>query len=305
MGGMSGEREVSIETGTAISGALSELGYHVIDIDVGLDLPLVLDSIKPDAAFIALHGRGGEDGTVQGLLEIMRIPYTGCGVLASAVTMDKIVTKQLIDYCGIPVIDGVNAEKGNDVLEIIETVGKELSYPVIVKPACEGSSLGVTRVEQEHGLRDALEAVFEIDTRAIIEKFIDGRLLTVGVLEDNLLVLPVLEVKTSKIFYDYQAKYEPGFTEYEVPADIEEVVAEKAQEISLSSFNILNCEGVARVDLMLENGTEDLFVLEVNTIPGMTASSLLPKAAAAKGISFLELVEIILRGAKTKTHLTG
>ncbi|MBN1289787.1 MAG: D-alanine--D-alanine ligase [Actinobacteria bacterium] len=305
MGGMSGEREVSIETGKAISSALADLGYSVTDVDVGFDLPLVLERIKPDAAFIALHGRGGEDGTVQGMLEIMRIPYTGCGVLASAMTIDKIVTKQLIDYCGIPVIDGLNAKSGDDISLIKRSVDKELSYPVIVKPACEGSSLGVTRVEEEQGLGDALEAVFNIDNRAVIEKFIDGRQLTVGVLGDIPIVLPVLEIKTSKLFYDYQAKYETGFTEYEVPADIEEGVARKAQEISLDSFHVLNCEGVARIDLMLEKETGDLFVLEVNTIPGMTASSLLPKAAAAEGISFPELVELILRGAKTKTHLTG
>lgn len=305
MGGMSGEREVSLETGKAISGALDELGYNVVEIDAGLDLPLVLERNKPDAVFIALHGRGGEDGTVQGLLEIMRIPYTGCGVMASALTMDKIITKQVIAYNGVPVIDGLSAD-GNDGIEVVEErVNKQLGFPLIVKPSCEGSSLGVTKVESQNDLADALKTVFEIDKRAVIEKFIDGRLLTVGIFGDKPVILPVLEVKTTKLFYDYQAKYEPGYTEYHVPADIDDYLAEKASEISLKAFEVLQCEGVARVDLMLEQETGNLYVLEVNTIPGMTAASLLPKAAAAEGISFPELVEIILKGAKTKTRLTG
>lgn len=303
LGGMSSEREVSLETGEAVFEALRGLGHDAVKVNVSIDLPSILRDVKPDAAFIALHGRGGEDGTVQGLLEIMRIPYTGCGVLASAMTMDKEITKLLMEQKGIPVVKGI-VVSGRDELTVVgDMVGKELGYPVIVKPACEGSSVAITIVEERDALGLALETVFKIDNKAIIERFIDGRLLTVGVVGGIPRVLPVLEIKTRKSFYDYQAKYEPGFTEYEVPAAISRSISDKAREISLLSFNTLGCEGVARIDLMLENGTDRLFVLEINTIPGMTSSSLLPKAAAADGISFYELVEIILSGAKTKTHL--
>lgn len=303
LGGMSSEREVSLETGEAVIGALEDLGYDAVKVNVGPDLPLVLGEEKPDIAFIALHGRGGEDGTVQGLLEIMRIPYTGCGVLASAMTMDKDITKRLMEQNGVPVVKGMVISRKNKTFDIGAELQRGLGYPVIVKPVCEGSSVAITIVEEPEALGHAVEAVFEVDDRALIEEFIDGRLLTVGIVGEAPRVLPVLEIKTNKSFYDYQAKYEPGFTEYEVPAVIEREVADRARELSLLSFKTLGCEGLSRVDLMLENGTNQLYVLEINTIPGMTSSSLLPKAAAAAGISFHELVEIILSGAKTKTHL--
>lgn len=303
LGGMSAEKEVSMETGNAVFEALEDLGYDAVKVIAGPDLPAVLDRVKPDLAFIALHGRGGEDGTVQGLLEIMRIPYTGCGVLASAMTMDKDIAKQVMEKNGIPVVKGLVARAGAWKSDFDNEVKINIGYPVIVKPACEGSSIAITIVEDQSGLPGALDTVFEIDSRAIVEKFIDGRLLTVGIVGEGPRVLPVLEVKTRKSFYDYQAKYEPGFTEYEVPAAIENGIADKAQKLSLASFQALECEGMARIDLMLENDTGQLYVLEVNTIPGMTSASLLPKAAAADGISFNDLVEIILRGARTKTHL--
>ena len=305
MGGMSGEREVSLNTGMAIAEALRELGHSVVEVDVDKDLPRVLSMEKPDVAFTALHGRGGEDGSVQGLLEIMRIPYTGSGILASAVTMDKVMTKKILRFHGIPVIDDVVVSNSESYEDAAATVLREPSYPLMVKPAMEGSSIAVTEVRQPAGLKEALDAVFKIDDRALIEKFIEGRLLTVGILGREPKVLPVLEIKTREGFYDYRAKYQPGFTEYEVPAVLNNEITRSAQDISLRTFEYLDCEGVSRVDLMLEDGTERLFVLEINTVPGMTATSLIPKAANAAGMTFEEVVASILEGASLKIDLEG
>lgn len=303
MGGSSAEREVSLQTGAAIAGGLRDLGHQVLEVDVGRELALELSAAEPDVAFLALHGRGGEDGCVQGLLEVMRIPYTGCGVLASAVTMDKVVTKELLTVHGVPVAEDVVVERSHDFDTVAARVAGELSYPVMVKPASEGSSIAVTEVREPSGLAEALERVFDRDSRALVERYVHGRLLTVGILGDEPLVLPVLEIKTRQGFYDYRAKYEPGLTEYEVPARIERRQAEAAREISLESFNALGCEGISRVDLMLEDETGKLLVLEVNTIPGMTASSLIPKAARAAGMSFNDVVARVLRGARLKVDL--
>jgi D-alanine-D-alanine ligase len=305
MGGMSAEREISLNTGRAIAEALRGLGHSVMEVDVGRDLPHVLETEEPDVAFLALHGRGGEDGSVQGLLEIMRIPYTGSGVLASAVTMDKVVTKKILRFHAIPVADDVVVRRGDSYEDAAAAVSRELSFPVMVKPAMEGSSIAVTEVSQQRGLKEALGAVFKIDERALVEKFIRGRLLTVGVLGREPKVLPVLEIKTREGFYDYRAKYEPGYTEYEVPASLSEELTRSAQDISMRTFECLGCEGVSRVDLMLEDGTDELFVLEINPIPGMTATSLLPKAANAAGITFEEVVASILEGASLKIDLEG
>lgn len=303
MGGMSAEREVSLETGKAIAGALRELGHDALEIDVGRDLPLDLAREKPDAAFLALHGRGGEDGTVQGLLEIMRIPYTGCGVLASAVTMDKVITKELLAHHGLPLAEDVVVRAPYDITSVADEVGSALSFPVMVKPASEGSSIGVVEVSGPDELRGALVEVFARDSCALIERYIKGRLLTVGILGSGPRVLPVLEIRMLDGFYDYQAKYQPGRSQYDVPAELDSEVALRAQELSLQCFNVLGCEGISRVDLMLEDDTGQLLMLEVNTVPGMTANSLIPMAAAAAGMSFNEVVAEVLDGARLKIDL--
>ena len=304
MGGQSAEREVSLQTGQAIVGALRELGHEAIEVDVDRNLAHNLEDAGPDAAFMALHGRGGEDGTVQGLLEIMRIPYTGCGVLASAVTMDKIVTKELLAFHGLPLIEDAVLECGYEPLEL-EELSSGIGYPLMVKPACEGSSIGVARVDEHGHMEAALAAVFECDSRALVERFVEGRLLTIGVLGDEPLVLPVLEIKTTGGFYDYEAKYQPGRSEYQVPADLPPAVATEAQRLSLEAFECLMCEGISRIDLMLEHSSQKLYVLEVNTIPGMTATSLVPKAAAAIGMDFNKVVAMLLAGARLKIDLPG
>jgi len=300
MGGSSAEREVSLGTGMAIAGALRELGHQALEVDVGTDLPMRLTAGEPDAAFLALHGRMGEDGCVQGLLEVMRIPYTGCGVLASAVTMDKVVTRELLAFHGLPVAEGIVAGSGQEFDAIACRVAEALSYPVMVKPAREGSSIAVTEVTRPSGLREALELVFACDTRALVERYVKGRLLTVGILGSEPRVLPVVEIITREGFYDYKAKYDSRFTEYEVPADISPPLAEAAGSISLAGFNILGCEGISRVDIILEDETGKLVILEVNSIPGMTENSLIPKAAMAAGMSFNDVVAVLLGGARLK-----
>lgn len=303
MGGMSAEREVSLMTGEAIAGALRELGHDAVEVDAGPDLASVLAFEKPDVAFMALHGRFGEDGTVQGLLEVMRIPYTGCGVLASAVTLDKIVTKQLLRFNEIPVADDVESVRGDSPVEVLAEVEERLGFPVMVKPACEGSSIGVTRVTDGGDLEPALEEVFEYDDRVLIEEYIDGRHLTVGIIGQEPIVLPVLEITTDEGFYDYRAKYEPGRTSYEVPARLSEEMSDYAKEIALKSFDVLLCEDMSRIDMMLQRDTDRLVVLEVNTIPGMTEMSLVPKAAGAIGMTFPDVVAEVLRGARLKVGL--
>ena len=303
MGGRSAEREVSLETGRAVAAALRQLGHEVAEIDAGREMAAELAELEPDVAFLALHGRGGEDGTVQGLLEVMRIPYTGCGVLASAVTMDKVVTKELLAFHGIPLAEDVVVQPDYNPERIADEVSSTISYPVMVKPPNEGSSIGVIKVDDPDALLPALKNVFSRDSRALIERYVKGRLLTVGIFGNGPRVLPVLEIKVPEGFYDYRAKYQPGISEYQVPALISPELSERAMRISLESFNVLGCEGISRIDLMLEDETERLMVLEVNTIPGMTATSLIPMAAASVGISFTEVVTEIMESARLKVDL--
>jgi len=304
MGGTSAEREISLESGASIAGALRELGHEAIEVDSGPDLAAKLAKSKPDAAFMALHGRGGEDGTVQGLLEIMRIPYTGCGVFACAATMDKVVTKHLLDYNGVPVApDRVFTE--GDLLDAATIVAEELSFPVMVKPACEGSSIGVARADDAAALNAALREVFEIDDRALVEKFIEGRLFTIGILGVEELVLPVLEISMRDGFYDFDAKYNPGRSIYEVPARLPEEVSEYMQAMALDAFHALQCSGVSRIDFMQDAASGDIFCLEINTIPGMTALSNFPMAAAAAGIDFKGVVAMVLETASLKINTRG
>jgi D-alanine-D-alanine ligase len=304
MGGTSAERAVSLETGASIAGALRELGHEVVEVDSGPDLATRLLEAGPQIAFMALHGRGGEDGTVQGLLEIMRIPYTGCGVFSSAATMDKVVTKHLLDYHGVPVAPDRVLTAG-DLSGAASIVSEELSFPVMVKPACEGSSIGVSRADDAAALNSALREVFERDDRALVEKFIDGRLFTIGVLGTDELVLPVLEIRLSDGFYDFDAKYNPGRSTYEVPAALPEEVAQYMQAMALDAFHALQCRGISRIDFMQDASSGDIFCLEINTIPGMTALSLIPMAAAAKGIDFKQVVSMVLDSAALKVDTCG
>ena len=295
MGGLSREREISLKTGKAISKALIEKGYTVTAIDVREDLPEKLVKEKIECAFLALHGRFGEDGTIQGMLELMKIPYTGSGVLASALAMHKIMSKKFFLYESIPTPRFEVFQRE----EIKKDLPKKISLPlpVIVKPAREGSTIGVSIVQKEEELGPALKEAGEYDEEILVEEFMKGKEITVGILED--IPLPIIEIVPKSGFYDYHSKYTKGETQYILPARISREKYLYAQEISLKAFQTLGCSGVARVDLMTDEH-ENPFVIDVNTMPGMTETSLLPKAASYAGIPFEDLVERILLGASFK-----
>ncbi len=291
MGGQSAERGVSLRTGAAILAALSRCGHRAIGIDAGRDLPQVLARRKVSVAFIALHGRGGEDGTVQGLLECLGIPYTGSGVLASALAMDKKQSKWVFHAHGLPTPEFEMLTRGVRGAWPLA----RLAPPVVVKPICEGSSVGVSVVRDRGELSPALKTAFRYDSEALVETYVPGRDLTVGVLDDQ--ALAVVEMRPRSGFYDYRDKYETGRTEYLVPAPLTARQTARTQDLALAAHRALGCRGASRVDFRLdERGRPQL--IEVNTIPGMTATSLLPKSAAAAGIGFDELVLRILTAAR-------
>jgi D-alanine-D-alanine ligase len=289
MGGLSAEREVSLKTGTAIAGALKRRGYPVTPLDVTREVARDLRRRRVDAAFVALHGRGGEDGTMQGLLETMGIPYTGSGVLASAVAMDKKHSKWVFTRKRLP--------HAPFTLLSADDLGRKdwpcgaLAPPLVVKPTCEGSTIGISIVRKKAELKKALKSALRYGEEVLAETYIAGRELTVGVLGER--PLAVVEIVAEGGFYDYRAKYRSGRTKYVVPAEVEKKTARRLQRLALSAHAALGCRGASRVDFRLRRDGRP-FILEVNTIPGMTETSLLPKAAAAEGMDFDELVEWML-----------
>lgn len=287
MGGLSKERDVSLRTGKAVATALRTLGYQVAEIDVGRDLAQKLSQEKVEVAFVALHGRYGEDGAIQGFLETAGIPYTGSGILPSAICLDKDLTKQLVAAAGVRTPGWKRVEKG-------KSKESPLPLPVIVKPNQEGSTIGMSIVKKPEEFFKALEEAFKHDPVVLVEEFIQGTEVTVGVLNGK--ALPVLEIVPKSGFYDYSSKYTKGMTEYIVPARIEKKTADELSATCEKIFTLLKLAGVARMDFMIDAQAKPFF-LEVNTIPGMTETSLVPKMAAAVGISFEELCERILKGA--------
>ncbi len=290
MGGLSAEREISLRTGTAVLKALQGAGYRACGIDAGRDLAARLTEEGIEVAFIALHGRFGEDGTVQGLLEILQIPYTGSGVLASSVAMDKITTKKLLLHHELPTPAFEAYRRGEDLEALIARCRR---FPLVVKPAREGSTIGVAIVRDPAQLRLGLEEALRHDDLVLVEDYIQGMEVTVGVLNGE--PLPIIQVVPKGGFYDFTAKYTAGQTEYILPAPLEPVIYERLGQAAVAACKALGCSGAARVDFMVRE--REFFCLEVNTIPGMTETSLLPKAAAHAGISFTELAERILEGA--------
>jgi len=290
MGGLSAEREVSLRTGNAVLRALQGCGLDAVGLDAGRDLPARLAALAPQLVFIALHGRYGEDGTVQGLLELLQIPYTGSGVLASSLAMNKLVTKQVLLHHGVATPAFAVYRAGDDPEACLTA---ERSYPLVVKPAREGSTIGVSIVRDPAGLRDGLAEALRHDELVLIEEFIAGAEVTVGVLGAE--PLPVIQIVPKGGFYDFQSKYTPGQTEYLLPAPLSAAVYARLQTTALAACRALGCRGAARVDFMVRGA--ELFCLEVNTIPGMTETSLLPKAAGAAGIPFAELALRILADA--------
>lgn len=290
MGGLSAEREVSLKTGQAVLNALLENGCDAVGVDVGVDLPGQLRDCDAKLAFICLHGRYGEDGTVQGLLEMMQIPYIGSGVMASSMAMDKVVTKQILLYHEISTPGFVAYRKGDDLAAVFKRCRH---FPLVVKPAREGSTIGISIVHNREELEAGLTEALKHDELVLIEDYIQGDEVTVSVLNGK--PLPIIKIVPKSGFYDYESKYTPGQTEYLLPAPIEAVLYNRLQDVSVDACRALSCRGAARVDFMVRE--REFFCLEVNTIPGMTATSLLPKAAAEAGIPFNELVMQILEDA--------
>lgn len=295
MGGISREREISLRTGKAILKALTEKGYNICPIDVGEDIAGQLVKEKIECAFLALHGRFGEDGTIQGMLELMRIPYTGSGVLASALALHKVMAKKFFLCEKIPTPSYEVFKREEIERDPSRTVS--LPLPVVVKPAREGSTIGVSIVREGEELLPALKEAGKYDEEILVEAFMKGKEITVGILED--IPLPIIEIVPKSGFYDYRSKYTKGETQYIIPARIPRESYLYAQEIGLKAFQVLGCSGCARVDLMTDEDGNP-FVIDVNTMPGMTETSLLPKAAEFVGIPFGDLVERILLGASLK-----
>jgi D-alanine-D-alanine ligase len=293
-GGISSEREVSLNSGEQVYRALDQEKYDVRRYDPQNDLPrLVADASRIDAALIILHGPYGEDGTIQGLLELLDIPYQGTGVLGSALAMNKLAAKQMYEKAGLPVpaYAVVKRDAPGDVGRLVQHLG----LPLVVKPANAGSSIGMSIVRSPDELAPALERAFEHDATVIIESYVQGIEITVGVLgNESLQPLPVIEIVPGRnhSFFDYTAKYTPGATQEICPARIPADATQKAQHYAQTAHRALYCQGYSRTDMIL-CGT-DIFVLVTNTIPGMTPTSLFPQAAQAAGISFGQLLDRLI-----------
>jgi D-alanine-D-alanine ligase len=295
MGGWSAEREVSLSTGKACCTALSERGFQVTPIDVDKDIARVLQAVRPEVAFNALHGRYGEDGTIQGLLELLAIPYTHSGVLASALAMHKEKAKHVMKAAGVPVPEGVVVKRAAAAAEHV------MAPPYVVKPVSEGSSVGViiVREDRTHPPQELGREDWAFGDEVLVEKFIAGRELTCAVMGDH--ALGVIDIRPATgLFYDYDAKYAEGGSVHVLPADLSPNIYQRVQELALTAHQALGCRGVSRADLRYDDtpgGTGALVVLEVNTQPGMTATSLVPEMAAHAGFSFGEFVQWMVEDA--------
>ncbi|MBM3249253.1 MAG: D-alanine--D-alanine ligase [Candidatus Omnitrophica bacterium] len=282
MGGPSSEREISLKSGHAVEEALKGLGLDVTGIDIKSEDPESNKRLLRDhginCAFLALHGRFGEDGAIQEILESLGLPYTGSGVKASRLAMDKIASLEIFRRAGLDVPRFEVVEKNKR-----PGFNSGLRLPLVIKPATHGSSIGLSIVEKREDLPQALDEAFIYDGRAVVQEYISGRELTVGILEEK--ALPVIEIIPKTGFFDFQAKYQAGMTEYVVPAKLSDKDAERAQEAALHAHKLLGCFGCSRVDIIL-SGDSVPYILEINTIPGMTSTSLLPKAAKVTGIDF-------------------
>jgi len=302
MGGPSTEREVSLRTGSAICEALLAKGCNVTGLDLDRQVVANLLLEKPDVVFIAVHGKYGEDGVVQGILDLLEIPYTGSGVLASALAMDKALSKKVFTASNIPTPRAMifgPAEQRLGIVAMTDRIYSQFTLPVVVKAATQGSSIGVTIVNEKEALGVAVEAAFGYSETVVVEQYISGKEITVAVWgNDTPQALPIIEIAPISGRYDYQSKYTKGATEYIVPARLPKDVYQAIQQTAVEAHQALYCKGISRVDFMVENNG-DFYVLEVNTVPGMTETSLVPKAAAAQGINFgdfvLNLIELALQ----------
>ena len=298
MGGKSGEREVSLRSGAGVLASLQKQGYSAVAIDVDKNIAAKIREEKVDVAFIALHGFGGEDGKIQGLLEIMEIPYTGSGVQSSANSMDKAASKLIFSHHGIPFPKTYYLDGEKSIEQQCEEMGAALSYPIMAKPSSEGSSLGCYLMKSPADAPAALAALLKDYPFSIAEEYIEGIGVTIGVIGTggNVRALPVLELEPTNEFYDYEAKYTKGMTIFHCPARLNEATTKRCMQIAVDTHRALSCDGVSRVDIMVDKN-ENCFVLELNSIPGMTELSDLPAEIHAEGGTYDQLVLEILASA--------
>ena len=294
-GGMSSEKDVSMRSGNGCLDALHRLGYKNAElVVVDTDIASKLKAGNYDCAFNALHGKYGEDGCIQGILEILKIPYTGCGVMASSVCMNKEFTKRILSTCpDIPMAKSAYVKKGDDLFDKT----KDLTYPLFVKPVSEGSSFGMTKVDKKEDLQSAYETAIKYNDDVLIEEFIDGFFVTVGVLEKDgkAFATEILEIRPKNEWYDFEAKYTQGMSDFICPANLSKEVTERVKEIAVKAFETAGCRSVSRIDFMMMNDVP--YCLEINTSPGMTTISDLPAQAKAMGIDYDNLVQLILNSA--------
>jgi D-alanine-D-alanine ligase len=300
-GGRSLERQVSLRSGAQVQDALERLGHDVAAIDVGPDLVEQLEEARADVAFVALHGRGGEDGTVQELLDLVGLPYTGSGPAACIRCMDKVIAKHAMLDAGIPTPEfyafSETAFNELGAARALPAIEARLDFPIVVKPAGQGSALGIKFAATAADVPGAIVAAFSYDTKVMLERHVAGRDLAVSVIDGpgGPEALPLVEaIPHEEDFYDFEARYEIGRTDFRCPAEVRAETTARAHELALAAYRLLGCYGFARVDLMLEDATGELHVLEVNAIPGLTETSLLPQAAEAAGIDFDALVARVL-----------
>lgn len=302
MGGPSTEREISLASGKAVYESLNQAGLNVAAMDIKTDGKeeniRLIKSQKINLAFIALHGRFGEDGQIQEILDTLKVPYTGSGALASRLAMDKIASRKIFEASALHVPRYKTEDKPSYNANWI-ALHNDFTLPLVVKPATHGSSIGLSVVDREGYLDKSVDLAFSFDERIIIEEYIRGREVTVGILGE--LALPVIEIIPKKRFFDYEAKYRAGMADYVVPAELEDAIAQNIQEAALSAHKLLGCYGCSRVDMILSSDNIP-FVLEVNTIPGLTKTSLLPKAAKVAGIDFSQLCIKLIQLAYEKTQ---
>ena len=290
LGGLSAEREVSLNSGNAVLQALLKNDVNAVAIDANHQTLKCLQEEQFDRAFVMLHGTWGEDGVIQGGLESIGLPYTGCSVAASAIAMNKVITKQVWQASGLPTAPYIVAQKADDLISVKD----ELGFPVFVKPAHEGSSVGISRVDAPEQLLPAFELAQQQDSTVLIEKFINGSELTIGILNEQ--SLPVIRIEAKNDFYDYEAKYHSNDTQYHCPAGLSDSLEKEIQALALQAFNVLGAKGWGRIDIMLDQ-QQNPYLIELNTVPGMTNHSLVPMAAKQIGLSFEQLCWLILESS--------
>ena len=296
MGGASAEREISLQTGDGVVHALSSLGFRTTTLDLDAAFVDTLRETKPDAVFIALHGGAGENGTVQAVLDWMEIGYQGSGMRASAVAMDKALTKAVMRAAELPTPMAVALDLDDGIAELPRRPG----LPCVVKPLAEGSAVGVTIVREAAQWTEAVEAARRVAHRVLVEAYVRGREFTVAILEDR--ALPVVEIVPADEFYSYHAKYTAGASRHIVPAQVDAAIASRMQEYALRLHRALGCRDYSRIDVMMDAHDASLYLLECNTLPGLTQLSLFPEAAAAAGVDYTTLVERLTRAALSRTR---